>query len=90
MKIFKKISGIILLLFSVLLFLGTIISTFNTYRAPDNEWGASSSERVGYGLGIIIGCCILLAIVYFLFKFSLKLVENKPLKKTSEIEEIGK
>lgn len=88
MKTFKLLSGVALLFVSFLMFCGTIVSTIQNMNPTDEDAGASADERRGYAIGVIIGFCILMTLTYFIAKFALKLIRNKP-KPTSEIEQIG-
>lgn len=89
MRILKIISGVFLLLLSILLALSLLISTFNSVNRHDKDIRVSSPEGFGYVLGTLIAFCVMGAGIYYLSKFSLKLIRNKR-KKVSELEEIGK
>lgn len=90
MRIFKLISGILLLLLSILLSLVTLSATLKNSIENANEIQKTDAEQLGYITGIIIFFSLMVIVIYFLSKFSLKLIQNKPNKKIDEINQIGK
>jgi hypothetical protein len=79
MKILKKIIGVLLLLLGLILSIGTL---FTTIKLVINKatLDISSTYDVAHFVGNFIGLGTFIVIIYFLFKFGLKLTrtKNKP------------
>lgn len=82
----RKLSGILILFFAGLLTLSVLLTTLKIIIEPIQKTGdnaADSGQLVGKWTAIIIFAII----IFYLFKFGLKLIKNKP--KTETIDDIG-
>lgn len=89
MKIFKKIAGILLLLFAGLLTMALLVSSLNSIKDCSEKFQSSSTDGYAFLLGTLIAIGIFIAIIYFLVKFGLKLVRKKKISAAELIDEIG-
>lgn len=80
-----------MLLFALLLSIATLRAAFLCIEDCTEEFQKSISQGIPYTLGSFLTLLFMTAVLYFLIKYSFKLMQNKPSKKrTSEIDEIGK
>jgi len=90
MKILKAIAGIILILIGSILTLGTIvgipqyISDFSELSDPEP---VDYAYRASYAIGTVIGLLIILTIIFFCFKFGIKLLRRKSVLTEENTEE---
>ena len=89
MNILKKIAGIILLLFTILLFFPVSYAFPIQFENCKKKFEEGAIGAPGYTIGFIICLVFYILITYFLIKLSLRLIRKKKIDATS-IEEIGK
>ena len=89
MNILKKILGIIILLFTILLSCAFLYALTGTFLSMKRKIEAGESGVYGYVIGYILALCLSILVVYFLTRVSLKLLRNKKNSIISSIDEIG-
>ncbi|MBD3583993.1 hypothetical protein [Flavobacterium selenitireducens] len=89
MRVFKSISGILLLTLAALLSFGTIMGVFNAVSDIMQQPEGSEKRSIPYAIGTLLGFAIFVAIIYFLMKFGLKLLRKKADVKES-LDDIGR
>jgi hypothetical protein len=92
MKTLKLLAGIVLLLLAIFFTLSLLGTLLNFIPDTTNAFTRSSAEGWGYLLGSITAKVLFAVLIYYMFKFSIRLMKNQPLKKdkTAAINEIGK
>lgn len=89
MNIFKKIIGVLLLIFAGLLSIATLAAFFNgIIDCSKKIMESSTTSGIAYSLGSLIALLFFVAIIYFTTKLGLKLIKKKPTEIVS-IDEIG-
>lgn len=88
MNILKKITGIILLLFTILLCFPAAYAFPIQFENCKKKFEEGVIGAPGYAIGFLICFVFYILITYFLIKLSLKLIRKKKINATS-IEEIG-
>lgn len=88
MNILKKIAGIIILLFAILLCFPAAYAFPIQFVNCRKKFEEGAIGAPGYSIGFLICFVIYALLTYFLIKLSLKLIRNKKSNATS-IDEIG-
>lgn len=88
MKIVKKISGICLFLFAIILSFATLVAFLRAVLDSVKEFKIDVSGGIGYIFGSLIIIVLLIIIVRYMFKWSLKLIKTKAEPEDS-IDQIG-
>lgn len=92
MKTLKLLAGIALLIVAILFTLSLFSTILKSIVEVTNEFKKSSAEGWGYLFGSLTVKVLFAVLIYYMFKFSVRLIKNQPLKKdkTAAINEIGK
>lgn len=88
MKTLKKIGGICLMIAAVLLSFATAATCFKTTFDCIREIKKNTAEGIGYTLGSLLMIVLLIFLIRFMFKKSLKLIKGQTQPEDS-IDEIG-
>lgn len=88
MKILKKIGGVCLMIAALLLSLATLATSFKTFFDCIREIKKNTAEGIGYTLGSLLMIVLLILLIRFMFKKSLKLIKGQAQPEDS-IDEIG-
>jgi hypothetical protein len=88
MEILKKIGGICLMIAAVILSFVLLITCFKTVFDCIREINKNTSEGIGYTLGCLVMIVLIILLIRFMFKKSLKLIRTQPQTEDS-IEDIG-
>ena len=82
----RKLSGIVILLFAGIMTLSVLNETLKIIIYPQKKTGDAATD-LGNITGQWTAVLIFVIIIYYLFKFGLKLIRSKP--KTESIDDIG-
>lgn len=74
---FRKLSGIVILFFAGILTLSVLYTTLKMIIEPAQKTGDNAADS-GYLVGQWIAVIIFVIIIFYLFKFGLKLISSKP------------
>lgn len=85
MHLFRKISGILLVILATLF---TIPGLFLTVRLVGIALQIHDTYTFWYFIGFLLGCLIVFAIIFALYYYGIKLLKKKPVKR-SEAEIIN-
>jgi hypothetical protein len=88
MNIFKKTTGVLLLVFAALFSIAVLASFLNGIVESSKEINKSTTSGIAYAFGSLITLAIFVAILYFIIKLGLKLIKKKNTRINS-IDEIG-
>jgi nitrate reductase gamma subunit len=88
MKIIKKITGIILFILALFLSILFFITSFKSVFHCIDAFKRDLSVGIGYVFGSVVIIALMVLLVRFMFKWSLKLIRTKPEIEDS-ITEIG-
>jgi hypothetical protein len=89
MKILKKITGITILLFTILLFFPAFYAFPIQFANCKKKFEDGVVGAPGYTIGFLFCLIVYILIIYFLIKLSLKLIRREK-NNISAIDEIGK
>lgn len=89
MHIFKKISGIFLLLLAALFSLATLLNFINAIAEVIARDKAYTSYELGYTMGTFAGLLIFSALIFFMARFGIKLLKAKK-EELETADQIGK
>lgn len=88
MKILKKIGGICLMIAALILSLAVVATSFKTTFDCIREIKKNTAEGIGYTLGSLLMIVLIIFLIRFMFKKSLKLIKGQTQPEDS-IDEIG-
>lgn len=88
MKILKKIGGICLMIAALILSLAVAATSFKTTFDCIREIKKNTAEGIGYTLGSLLMIVLIIFLIRFMFKKSVKLIKGQTQPEDS-IDEIG-
>lgn len=89
MVVIKKSIGYILLLSAILLSFATFYSILKSIVNGIIEFNVSVQAGIVYSTWMIISAALLIVIIFFMFKISLKLIQFKNIISADSIDDIG-